>query len=82
MSRHDTDWTALIAGLTFGLISVAYLVGDLSHRSLQVSWILPILLVGLGVAGATGITLRGIRQGHRQAGASGPAEPVDPDAGD
>jgi hypothetical protein len=61
MKRHPTDWTALIVGLTFGAIAIAYLSADLSDRSLEVRWIVPILLIGLGIAGATGTILHGVR---------------------
>jgi hypothetical protein len=62
MKRHSTDWTSLIAGVTFCAIAIAYLSADLSHRSLEVRWMAPILLVGLGIAGTAGTVLRNVRK--------------------
>jgi hypothetical protein len=57
MRRHDTDLTALVAGLTFCGIAVAYLLGEAVGRSLDLRWVVPILLIGLGVAGLSGTVL-------------------------
>jgi hypothetical protein len=75
MKRHDPDWTALIAGVTFSLIAIGYLVGEATHRSLELRWVLPILLIGLGLAGLAGTLVRARRM-------SGKPEdlPVNPDA--
>ena len=54
MKRHDTDWTSLIAGLTFCVIAVAYLGGEITGRSLELRWVVPLLLIGLGAAGVAG----------------------------
>jgi hypothetical protein len=61
VKRHDLDWTSLIAGVTFCVIALAYLGGQLSHRSLELRWVLPIALIGLGAAGVAGTILRGRR---------------------
>ncbi len=61
MKRHDTDWTSLIAGATFCVIAIAYLGGDITHRSLELRWVLPILLIGIGLAGVIGTVLRARR---------------------
>jgi hypothetical protein len=72
MKRHETDWTSLIAGVTFCAIAVAYLGGEITHRSLEVRWVLPMLLIGLGIAGLAGTLVRARRL-------AGPApEPVTP----
>lgn len=60
--RHDTDWTSLIAGLTFCVIAVAYLGGEISGRSLELRWVVPLLLIGLGAAGVAGTVVRAVRQ--------------------
>ncbi|HEY0870347.1 MAG TPA: hypothetical protein VGD55_08105 [Acidothermaceae bacterium] len=61
MKRHEPDWTSLIAGVTFCAIAVAYLGGEITHRSLELRWVLPMLLIGLGVAGLAGTLVRARR---------------------
>ena len=61
MKRHEPDWTSLIAGLTFCGIALAYIGGELAHRSLELRWVVPILLIGLGLAGLAGSALRARR---------------------
>ncbi len=41
MKRHEPDWTSLIAGITFCAIALAYLVGEVTHRSLELRWVVP-----------------------------------------
>jgi len=61
MKRHEPDWTSLIAGVTFCAIAVAYLGGEVTHRSLELRWVVPMLLIGLGVAGLAGTLVRARR---------------------
>jgi hypothetical protein len=61
MKRHEPDWTSLIAGLTFCVIAVAYLGGEVTHRSLELRWVVPMLLIGLGIAGLAGTLVRARR---------------------
>ena len=61
MKRHEPDWTSLIAGVTFCAIAVAYLGGEITHRSLELRWVIPMLLIGLGVAGLAGTVVRARR---------------------
>jgi hypothetical protein len=61
MKRHDPDWTSLIAGLTFCVIALAYLGGEVTHRSLELRWVIPVLLIGLGLAGVAGTFVRARR---------------------
>jgi multisubunit Na+/H+ antiporter MnhE subunit len=58
MRRHDPDWTSFIAGLTFCVIALAYIGGEVTNRSLQLRWVAPILLIGLGLAGLAGTVVR------------------------
>ncbi len=58
MKTHDPDWTSLVAGLTFGGIAIAYLTSDLMHRSLELRWVAPVVLIGLGLAGLAGTIMR------------------------
>ena len=62
MKRHDTDWTSLIAGLTFCVIALAYLGGEITGRSLELRWVVPLLLIGVGAAGVAGTVVRAVRQ--------------------
>jgi hypothetical protein len=62
VNRHRTDWTTLIAGVTFCAIATAYLGADISNRTLEVRWIVPLLLIGLGVAGIAGTVVRGVKR--------------------
>jgi hypothetical protein len=55
--KHELDLTSLVAGLVFVGIAVAYLIGAYTHVRIDAGWVLPIGLVGLGLAGLGG-TLR------------------------
>ena len=61
MKRHETDWTSLIAGITFCAIAVAYLGSEITDRTLELRWVVPILLIGLGIAGLAGTLVRARR---------------------
>lgn len=81
MKRHEPDWTSLIAGVTFCAIAVAYLGGEVTHRSLELRWVVPMLLIGLGVAGLAGTLVRAHRMsdtaGTAMAGTPTAATPTD-----
>lgn len=47
MRRHDLDLTSAIAGLVFVALGLAFLF----DATLDVRWVAPALLIGLGVAG-------------------------------
>jgi len=74
MKRHEPDWTSLIAGITFCAIALAYLGGEVTHRSLELRWVVPMLLIGLGLAGLAGTLVRARRMSD--AGAPTVAGPV------
>jgi len=59
--KHDLDLTSLIAGLVFVGIAVAYLVGAYTDIHVDGGWLLPIALVGLGLAGLAGSLRAGLR---------------------
>ena len=61
MKRHEPDWTSLIAGITFCAIALAYLVGEVTNRRLELRWVVPMLLIGLGLAGLAGTLVRAHR---------------------
>lgn len=51
MSRHDLDATSLVAGLVFLALGLAFLLDSTGVVDLQVRWVPPALLIGLGLAG-------------------------------
>jgi hypothetical protein len=61
MKRHHANWTSLIIGATFCAIAIAYLSAAIADRSLQIRWVLPILLIGLGLAGVIATIVRARR---------------------
>jgi O-antigen/teichoic acid export membrane protein len=60
MKRHEIDLVSLIAGGVFLLVAVTHLVGAAAGDDPDLAWLLPVLLVGLGLAGLAG-ALRGVR---------------------
>jgi uncharacterized membrane protein (UPF0136 family) len=60
MRRHDLDLVSLIAGAVFALVAFSTLVGAATDGGVDLAWLAPIVLVGLGVAGLAG-ALRGSR---------------------
>lgn len=61
MKRHDLDWVSLIAGLVFLLVAVTHLVGAATNNRPDLGWLVPAMLVGIGVAGIAG-AVRGVRR--------------------
>jgi hypothetical protein len=61
MRRHELDLTSLVAGLVFVGIAVAYLVGEYADVHVNAGWVLPLGLIGLGLAGLAGTLRRGLR---------------------
>jgi hypothetical protein len=52
--RHDLDLVSLIAGAVFLLVAVSHLVGAAVDGDVDLGWLVPVVLVGLGVAGLAG----------------------------
>ncbi|MGH9015192.1 MAG: hypothetical protein ACRDZ1_14850 [Acidimicrobiia bacterium] len=50
MQRHDLDPTSLVAGLLFAGLGLAFLLDGVGAVDLEVRWVGPALLIGLGVA--------------------------------
>lgn len=67
MRRHDLDLVSLIAGALFALVAVTHLVGAATGDHVEIAWLAPVLLVGLGVAGLAG-ALRGSSSQDHPAG--------------
>jgi hypothetical protein len=78
MKRHEPDWTSLIAGVTFCAIALAYLGGEVTHRSLELRWVAPMLLVGLGLAGLAGTLVRARRMSDLGTAATNPVASFTP----
>ncbi|GAB3694723.1 hypothetical protein [Nocardiopsis oceani] len=51
MAKRSTDWGSFVAGLLFLGLAVAFVVWGSGSWDLNVLWLLPVLAVGLGVAG-------------------------------
>lgn len=58
MAKRGTDWGSLVAGLLFLGLAVAFVVQGSGSWELNVMWLLPVLAVGLGVAGVARALLR------------------------
>lgn len=61
MRRHELDLTSLVAGIVFVAIAAAYLVGEATDVHVSAGWVLPLGLIGLGLAGLAGTLRRGLR---------------------
>jgi hypothetical protein len=61
--RHDLDLVSLIAGAVFLLVAVSHLVGAAVDGDVDLGWLVPVLLVGLGLAGLAGALRSGRRTG-------------------
>jgi hypothetical protein len=63
--RHDVDPVALLAGALFVAVGIAYLNGALTDTDVHARWILPSLLIVLGLGGLLA-TLVNIARHRRQ----------------
>jgi hypothetical protein len=61
MRRHELDLISLVTGLVFVAIAATYLVGQYTDVDVSAGWVLPLGLIGLGLAGLTGSLRRGLR---------------------
>jgi hypothetical protein len=69
VKRHPADLISLIAGLIFVLIGLAYLFSEnLDVNTGGTRWLLPVALIGLGIAGLAG-SLAGARRSRNGTGA-------------
>ena len=62
MNRHTLDPVSLVAGLVFAAVAVVYLVQAHSSVDIDGRWVLPLALIGLGVAGVLGALNSAARQ--------------------
>lgn len=63
MRRHRTDLVSLVAGLVFTTLGVVFLLGELRGLTVEAGWVLPVVLVGLGLCGLAA-TLRSRGRGE------------------
>lgn len=56
--RHRTDWMALLSGLLFIAMGVAFMSGELNDSLVSV----PLLLSGLGLAGFVAVIAKVFRK--------------------
>jgi H+/Cl- antiporter ClcA len=61
MRRHAFDPISLVTGLVFLAIAVTYLVAAATGAHVSAGWVLPLGLIGLGLAGLAGSLRRGLR---------------------
>jgi hypothetical protein len=76
--RHSLDLFSLFAGLIFVGFSVAYVVGAYTTVHVNPKLVVPVLLVGLGIAGLVGAVVGQSRSDRRVAAAA--ADSAEPDA--
>ncbi len=63
MQRHELDLMSLVAGLVLLGVAAAYLIGYLTDVRIDASWVAPLALIGLGLAGLAGGVSRARRGG-------------------
>ncbi|MBV2367184.1 hypothetical protein ACFPZ0_23780 [Streptomonospora nanhaiensis] len=72
MWRHRTDWGSLIAGLLFIVLGTAFILGGPGRWGLDTVWIVPVVAVGLGIAGvARALAASRDRHGPTESGRPG-----------
>jgi hypothetical protein len=72
MRRHELDVASLVTGLVFVAIAVVYLVSAYTDTNVSAGWVLPLGLIGLGLAGLAGSLRRGLRSELPSAPAAAP----------
>jgi len=68
MKTHEFDATSLISGIVFAVVAGVYLAGAATGTHVDVRWLLPLTLIGLGIAGVAGAVTSAARQ-QRSTGA-------------
>ncbi len=72
MRKHGFDPASFILGLVLTGVALAYLVAEAQDRTVDGAWVLPLTLIGLGIAAVAAGLNRALR--------SGPASVTDADA--
>jgi hypothetical protein len=60
--KHPLDLTSLLAGLVFVALAAVYLLAAATGNHVDASWVLPLALVALGLAGLAGGITRAVRR--------------------
>lgn len=58
MRRHEPDVASFLQGILFVGIGLTYLVAAVQHQRVDPLWVLPTLLLGVGVAYLAGALVR------------------------
>ncbi|MEP7053807.1 MAG: hypothetical protein ABI912_00990 [Actinomycetota bacterium] len=51
MKRHEFDITSFVSGVIFLAVAVAFIVDERTDTSVNPRWVLPLVLVGIALAG-------------------------------
>jgi hypothetical protein len=66
VTRHRLDPFALSVGVLFGAVAVGFFFDGLDRWSADATWVVPIVLIGLGLAGVLSTVLRAREHEHRE----------------
>ena len=66
MPRHEVDHRSMIAGLLFTALGVLFMIDQATDVRIDLQWVWPLFLIGLGMAGLASTTLR--RRSDQQIG--------------
>ena len=64
MPRREVDHRSLIAGLLFTGLGVLFMIDQATDVRIDLRWVWPLFLIGLGVAGLATTALRHRRPGE------------------
>lgn len=62
MRSHPFDAMSLISGIVFAVVAGVYLTGAATGHHVDGHWLLPLALIGLGIAGVAGAVTSAARQ--------------------
>lgn len=71
MTRHETDWGSLIAGLLFVILGLTFATTGRGDWGIDAIWLLPVVAIGLGIAGVVRALTSARRDRPDQHGDSG-----------
>jgi hypothetical protein len=54
VQRHDFDIASFVMGVALLLVAVGAVVADVENSTVNLRWVLPVVLLGLGGAGFAG----------------------------
>lgn len=71
MKRHDLDLMSLLSGLFFALIGVGFLLDAGTAVRVDVEWLIPAVLIAVGLAGLGGALFSARSEARRNTAAEG-----------